>query len=212
MLNLDIGYQSDKAPDQLSSSSLKPSISTLESTGLFSSIPSKRTADSSHSITSLIEDQLRKTQPTVKKARMEPTQERTRKTRKTKIVLSDTAAEAKRAKFLSRNRIAASKCRQKRKEWATGLDNQVRELQMKRESLGYLTNSLKDEVLYLKEEMLRHSLCNYAPIKAYLHQQMDDIRNRPHQCSCCQRKPGEDALPHSPQSSASSLQKIPLSS
>lgn len=98
----------------------------------------------------------------------------------------------KRSKFLERNRVAASKCRQKKKEWAADLDTRVRELQINKDSLSSLTNSLKEEVLYLKGEMLKHSTCNCPEVKAYLQNQLGDITGRSRKCSHCKHATDKD--------------------
>lgn len=83
--------------------------------------------------------------------------------------------EEKRSKFLERNRIAASKCRQKKKEWTSNLEARARELQNSKNRLAIMVTSLKDEVLWLKGEMLKHTGCGCAQIREYLTQQADNI-------------------------------------
>ena len=81
----------------------------------------------------------------------------------------------KRSKFLERNRIAAAKCRQNKKEWVSNLNDRVRELQRSQKSSSRLVESLKEEVLHLKGEMLNHSSCGCPQIKAYLHSLIGDV-------------------------------------
>ncbi|KAK1965935.1 bZIP transcription factor [Colletotrichum sublineola] len=76
--------------------------------------------------------------------------------------------EGKRDKFLERNRIAASKCRQKKKEWVSdlqetkqGLENQHAQLQME-------YNGLVDEVTRMKNELMSHASCNDPNINLWL--------------------------------------------
>jgi len=76
--------------------------------------------------------------------------------------------EQKREKFLERNRIAASKCRQKKKEWTNNLEQRARELTQERATLTSYVASLKDELLYLKGECLKHTDCNCVDIRRYL--------------------------------------------
>lgn len=97
----------------------------------------------------------------------------TRKARKgykatTKEEEEDSEGEAKREKFLERNRVAASKCRMKKKEWTTDLEARARELQNENTRLHSFALQLRDEVLTLKGECLKHTDCNCARIRDYL--------------------------------------------
>lgn len=76
--------------------------------------------------------------------------------------------EVKRERFLKRNRVAASKCRQKKKEYINGLEERARELTSTRNHLMAYVASLKDEIIALKTEMLKHSDCNCVAIQEYL--------------------------------------------
>ncbi|OHW94649.1 bZIP transcription factor [Colletotrichum incanum] len=76
--------------------------------------------------------------------------------------------DGKRDKFLERNRVAASKCRQKKKEWVSdlqetkqGLENQHAQLQME-------YNGLVDEVTRMKNELMSHANCNDPNINLWL--------------------------------------------
>ena len=121
-----------------------------------------------------------------KEAPVKPVRRRNRRPRKRREVDPNSPAELeKRSKFLERNRVAASKCRQKKKEWATDLEARARELQANKESLTSLTNSLKEEVLYLKGEMLKHSSCSCPQIKSYLQSQIGELHERSRKCSYC---------------------------
>ncbi|KAI9837233.1 MAG: hypothetical protein M1819_000307 [Sarea resinae] len=88
--------------------------------------------------------------------------------------------DAKRSKFLERNRVAASKCRQKKKEWTGNLEARARDLQNAKNQLSVIASSLRDEVLYLKGEMLKHSSCNCASIREYLNREVTNIANADH--------------------------------
>lgn len=74
----------------------------------------------------------------------------------------------KRNQFLERNRVAASKCRQKKKEWTSNLEQRARELQASKNSLALLVSSLREELLYLKGEALRHTNCGCTNVREYL--------------------------------------------
>ena len=76
--------------------------------------------------------------------------------------------DLRRSKFLERNRVAASKCRQKKKEWTNNIESQARQLQKDSASLHLMADSLKEEILFLKGEMLKHSACGHSDIQEYL--------------------------------------------
>ena len=76
--------------------------------------------------------------------------------------------DVKRSKFLERNRVAASKCRQKKKEWTQNLENRARELQKNNNMLRMNVESLRQEILFLKGEMLKHSNCDCDQIQVFM--------------------------------------------
>ena len=81
---------------------------------------------------------------------------------------SDKLEDVKRSKFLERNRVAASKCRQKKKEWTQNLENRARDLQKNNNSLRMIVNSLRQEILFLKEEMHKHNSCGCEHIQEFM--------------------------------------------
>lgn len=86
----------------------------------------------------------------------------------------------KRSKFLERNRVAASKCRQKKKEWTSNLEARARELQNSKNQLQLIVNSLKDEVMFLKSEMFKHTGCGCGQIRDYLGREANNLTNPAH--------------------------------
>ncbi len=76
--------------------------------------------------------------------------------------------DVKRSKFLERNRVAASKCRQKKKEWTQNLENRARELQKNNNQLRMVVDSCRQEVLFLKGELLKHSQCECESIQKFM--------------------------------------------
>jgi len=76
--------------------------------------------------------------------------------------------DVRRFKFLERNRVAASKCRQKKKEWTNNLETKARELQKNNSNLRIMVESLRQEMVFLKSEMLKHSSCDCPAIHEYL--------------------------------------------
>lgn len=82
---------------------------------------------------------------------------------------------AKRAKFLERNRLAASKCRQKKKEHTQKLECDFKEQSKKKEQLIAEIARLRSEILGLKNEVLKHAQCGDEPIKLHLAQMVKKI-------------------------------------
>ncbi|KAI8374322.1 uncharacterized protein BYT42DRAFT_500142, partial [Radiomyces spectabilis] len=67
--------------------------------------------------------------------------------------------EEKRKNFLERNRQAALKCRQRKKEWLQNLQTRVEYLTVDNEQLQLQTSSLREELLNLKTILLAHKDC-----------------------------------------------------
>ncbi|KAI9683944.1 MAG: hypothetical protein M1829_004279 [Trizodia sp. TS-e1964] len=91
--------------------------------------------------------------------------------------------EVKRSKFLERNRVAASKCRLKKKEWTMNLEDRAQSIQNQSIELHKIVDSLREEVLYLRDELLKHSNCDCQSIRKYLENEVSIIagnRQRPH--------------------------------
>ncbi|KAF8425107.1 hypothetical protein EV426DRAFT_532116 [Tirmania nivea] len=83
--------------------------------------------------------------------------------------------EAKRRRFLERNRVAASKCRQKKKEWMQNLEETARTAQNNSRYLQAAVVQLKDELLHLKQELLKHHGCDCTQIRTYLMQEAEKV-------------------------------------
>ncbi len=79
------------------------------------------------------------------------------------------------SKFLERNRVAASKCRQKKKQRNSELEVSCRKAAQTHRSLVSAIAMLKDEVLTLKGEMLKHTDCDCGRIRTYLNMQADQL-------------------------------------
>ncbi|KAF4991715.1 hypothetical protein FDECE_13946 [Fusarium decemcellulare] len=76
--------------------------------------------------------------------------------------------DAKRNKFLKRNRIAASKCRQKKKEWVNNLEETRHGLEHQHSNLQMEYNGLVDEVSRMKTQLMQHAACNDANINQWI--------------------------------------------
>ncbi|KAK0385441.1 hypothetical protein NLU13_7917 [Sarocladium strictum] len=67
--------------------------------------------------------------------------------------------DVRRNKFLERNRVAASKCRQKKKEWMHSLEETKTELEKQHNTLHETLNGLLAEISVLKEHLMIHANC-----------------------------------------------------
>ncbi|KAG0008746.1 hypothetical protein BGZ80_003109 [Entomortierella chlamydospora] len=70
--------------------------------------------------------------------------------------------EEKRKNFLERNRQAALKCRQRKKQWLSNLQAKVEYLTTDNEHLQTQTAALQDEIIHLKALLLAHKDCPVA--------------------------------------------------
>lgn len=78
-----------------------------------------------------------------------------------------------------RNRMAASKCRKKSKEKNEIMLEQEKELEQKHQLLKSCVNSLRDEVLDLREELLKHAHCDCEPIQHHLARSIRKVMTQP---------------------------------
>ncbi|KAH7063733.1 hypothetical protein B0J12DRAFT_536391, partial [Macrophomina phaseolina] len=82
--------------------------------------------------------------------------------------LAPATPPAHREKALQRNRAAAHRCRQRKKQRATQLDEQCRALRARNAQLEDETTRLRREVCGLKTLLLQHDGCQFGPIDAYI--------------------------------------------
>ncbi|EPY52960.1 transcription factor Atf21 [Schizosaccharomyces cryophilus OY26] len=92
---------------------------------------------------------------------------RTPRIRRSVTSLDDDCSD-KRKRFLERNRVAASKCRQKKKLWTQDLENSARVACEQSKALRSLVAQLREEVLCLKNQLLAHQDCGCEGIRQYL--------------------------------------------
>jgi hypothetical protein len=79
-----------------------------------------------------------------------------------------TTENEKRVQFLERNRLAASKCRGRKKLWTSKLEEQARVLATQRHAIANQITLLRHELLELKFKCLDHSDCACEQIRQYL--------------------------------------------
>ncbi|KAI1143278.1 hypothetical protein F5Y05DRAFT_408727 [Hypoxylon sp. FL0543] len=86
------------------------------------------------------------------------------------------SAPTKNRRNRERNRVAAHKCRQKAKQSMSDLQIRERELSQQNRLLQEHAGSLRDEILDLKNEILRHSECNSDIIQNYIAKAARDVK------------------------------------
>ncbi|SPO06886.1 uncharacterized protein DNG_09580 [Cephalotrichum gorgonifer] len=74
----------------------------------------------------------------------------------------------KRDKFLERNRVAASKCRQRKKEWVSGLEEAKNGLEAQNSHLQMELNGLLGEVSRMKNQIMAHASCHDPNIDKWI--------------------------------------------
>ncbi|KAK3685983.1 hypothetical protein B0T22DRAFT_443097 [Podospora appendiculata] len=102
-----------------------------------------------------------------------PDQDNPNKKRKIRKASSDSNPEEveddqKRSKFLERNRIAASKCREKKKQYVSELEEAKIGLESQHARLQMEYNGLLGEVSGLKHHLMAHAKCNDPNINRWL--------------------------------------------
>ncbi|KAG9243260.1 putative transcription factor atf1 [Calycina marina] len=88
--------------------------------------------------------------------------------------------EEKRKNFLERNRVAALKCRQRKKQWLANLQAKVEMYSSENDNLGAQIAQLREEVVALKNLLLAHKECPIAQqqgIQGLIHQHAMDGYN-----------------------------------
>ncbi|KAI1308527.1 Aft1 HRA domain-containing protein [Xylaria venustula] len=85
--------------------------------------------------------------------------------------------EEKRKNFLERNRVAALKCRQRKKQWLANLQNKVEMFSSENDALTTQISALREEVVNLKTLLLAHKDCPVTQQQglhgAYMQQAME---------------------------------------
>ncbi|KAF8471179.1 Aft1 HRA domain-containing protein [Kalaharituber pfeilii] len=82
--------------------------------------------------------------------------------------------EEKRKNFLERNRVAALKCRQRKKQWLQNLQTKVEYYSQENDALTSQVASLREEIVALKTLLLAHKDC---PIARATNMGMDTIHS-----------------------------------
>jgi hypothetical protein len=91
--------------------------------------------------------------------------------RKGKKVLSEEEQMAKRQRFLARNRQAATKCRNRKKEWTQNLEEKAEALGHRQQSLILQLREIEEEKRKLQRHITEHANCGNPIIQEYLRAQ-----------------------------------------
>lgn len=90
--------------------------------------------------------------------------------------------EEKRKNFLERNRVAALKCRQRKKQWLANLQQKVEIFSSENDALSSQISQLREEVVNLKTLLLAHKDCPVTQSQglagSYMGQIMADYGNQ----------------------------------
>ncbi|KAJ3172747.1 hypothetical protein HDU87_007835 [Geranomyces variabilis] len=87
---------------------------------------------------------------------------------KRKSAPTEDEQDEKRKRFLERNRVAASKCRMKKKQWLQDLETKSAEIGQSNRQLQNIVTQLKEEVMVLKSQLLLHRNCTCNVIQQYI--------------------------------------------
>lgn len=74
----------------------------------------------------------------------------------------------KRNRFLERNRVAATKCRQKKKEWVSDLEETRFGLEGQNSHLQLEYSSLRNEITHIKSQLMEHASCSDPNINKWI--------------------------------------------
>ncbi|KAJ4146878.1 hypothetical protein LMH87_001437 [Akanthomyces muscarius] len=87
-------------------------------------------------------------------------------------------ADKRRRRKLERNRAAASKCRQRKKEWQDGLERKKIALETTYKALRSETKDLMEEVAQLKHLVMGHAACGDANIDNWIRNEAGNFVRR----------------------------------
>ena len=76
--------------------------------------------------------------------------------------------DPRRRRVLERNRVAANKCRLRKRDEASALASQEQSMEDQHRYLSSLSVSLTSEIIHLKNQLLQHTDCNCTLIQRYI--------------------------------------------
>ncbi|KAH0402478.1 hypothetical protein KCU89_g3106, partial [Aureobasidium melanogenum] len=96
-----------------------------------------------------------------------PSVRSSQKSRKESRTSEDGLGGDKKDKYREKNRVAAAKCRAKKKEHTDQLEDTYRTQSAMNSALKQTEKSLRDELSYWRTQALQHTFCNCHPIQEY---------------------------------------------
>ena len=96
-----------------------------------------------------------------------PSVRSSQKSRKESRTSDDGVAGDKKDKYREKNRVAAAKCRAKKKEHTDSLEDTYRTQSAMNTALKQTEKSLRDELSYWRTQALQHTFCSCHPIQEY---------------------------------------------
>ncbi|KAI0439950.1 hypothetical protein F4803DRAFT_20566 [Xylaria telfairii] len=90
------------------------------------------------------------------------------KQHRTATIINPKEKEGKRRHFLQRNRVAAMKCRKKKKEWVNDLEETKSGLESQNTHLHMELDGLVDEASRIRAQLMVHANCNDANIDKWI--------------------------------------------
>ena len=105
----------------------------------------------------------------------DPTAPKKRKPRKKKNPPSEKEKQEKKERFLARNRDAARKCREKRKDWIGNLQDKYNELQHENNRTHIEMNQLLDELAIVKQLITMHGHCGDPTITQWIESERENL-------------------------------------
>ncbi|OJD37334.1 bzip transcription factor [Diplodia corticola] len=83
---------------------------------------------------------------------------------------------ARREVNLEKNRLAANRCRRKKRDWTDKLEDRHRNLSVHNQLLHAEISGLRDDIFALKDMALRHADCGFRPIDDYVKREAERVR------------------------------------
>lgn len=148
----------------------------LTSPSSAANLSSRRTSKASRASSKSSAPSLSSTSRSTKKRVRKPTRKKqelqqpvpSAPTKLSKEPTSDCEDGTKRNKYLERNRVAASKCRQKKKEWVHELEDTKAQMEAKHVELQREYTILLGEVSMVKNLLMRHASCKDPNIDQWI--------------------------------------------
>jgi hypothetical protein len=145
----------------------QPSVYYMPPIGQQPPTPPSMDASFASNFTMPVQQQQTPVMPPQMSAASAPSPPNSRK-RKSVSDTQDGETDDQRQKLLERNRVAASKCRQKKKKWVQDLEARSDQVHARNKELQQLVSQLREETIYLRNQLLAHGNCDCSIVQTYL--------------------------------------------